>query len=168
MTEIRTPRLLLRRARRDDLAAMHAVLSDPRAMRYWSTPPHADTTRTETWLESMLAIPPGEGDDFVIECAGVVIGKAGFYRYPEIGFILRSDAWGRGLGREAVGAVLARFFETTEHPAATADVDPRNAASLGLLTGLGFVETGRAAATYEVGGEICDSVYLAARRRDRS
>jgi len=38
--EIRTPRLILRSARPDDLDAMHAVLSDSRATRWWSTPPH--------------------------------------------------------------------------------------------------------------------------------
>jgi ribosomal-protein-alanine N-acetyltransferase len=55
-------------------------------------------------------------------------------------------------------------FETYDIEAITADVDPRNEASLRLLTRLGFVETGRASATYEVEGEISDSVYLALRR----
>ena len=40
-----TERLVLRRARADDLAAMHEVLSHPRAMLYWSTPPHRDARR---------------------------------------------------------------------------------------------------------------------------
>ena len=42
----------------------------------------------------------------------------------------------------------------------TADVDPRNAASLALLRRHGFVETGRAAATWQIGDEWCDSIYL--------
>ena len=42
-----------------------------------------------------------------------------------------------------------------------ADVDPRNAASLALLTRHGFIETGRAAGTWQVGDELCDSIYLA-------
>lgn len=46
MVELVTPRLKLRRARPDDLLAMHAVLSNPAAMRYWSTPPHADLAGT--------------------------------------------------------------------------------------------------------------------------
>ncbi|MES2497639.1 MAG: GNAT family N-acetyltransferase [Pseudomonadota bacterium] len=36
MTELRTARLLLRTARPGDLDDLHAVLSDPAAMRYWS------------------------------------------------------------------------------------------------------------------------------------
>ena len=43
----------------------------------------------------------------------------------------------------------------------TADVDPRNAASLRVLGKLGFVETGRAERTFLLGDEWCDSVYLA-------
>jgi ribosomal protein S18 acetylase RimI-like enzyme len=48
--------------------------------------------------------------------------------------------------------------------AITADVDPRNVASLRLLARLGFEETGRAARTCQVGDEWQDSVYLALRR----
>ena len=48
--EIHTPRLTLRSARPDDLEAMHAVLSDPRATRWWSTPPHASGRfRCRSW-----------------------------------------------------------------------------------------------------------------------
>jgi len=46
-------------------------------------------------------------------------------------------------------------------PALTADVDPRNAASLRLLARLGFVETGRAQRTFRWRDEWCDSIYLA-------
>ena len=61
-----TERLVLRRARAGDLAAMHEVLSDPVATRFWSTPPHRTLAETEAWLDSMIASPPGESDDFVI------------------------------------------------------------------------------------------------------
>jgi RimJ/RimL family protein N-acetyltransferase len=43
----------------------------------------------------------------------------------------------------------------------TADVDPRNLRSIKLLEKHGFVETGRANGTWQVGNELCDSVYLA-------
>ena len=42
----------------------------------------------------------------------------------------------------------------------TADVDPRNESSLGLLGKFGFRETGRAERTIEVGGVWVDSVFL--------
>ena len=158
---IRTERLLLRRARLDDVEAFHAIMSDPRAMRYWSTPPHASLDESREWVTNMVEDAPGERDDFVVELDGRAIGKAGCYRLPEIGFILHPDSWGQGYAREAMEAVIAHIFATHDVARLIADVDPRNQASLGLLTRLGFTETHRAKGTWQVGDELCDSVYLA-------
>lgn len=161
MVELTTPRLLLRRARSSDLEAIHAILSDPRAMRYWSSLPHTDIGQTREWLGEMIASPPDLSDDFVIEHRGQVIGKAGFWRLPAIGYILHPDHWGRGLATEALTAVIGRVFTAFPVAAITADVDPRNDASLKLLGRLGFAETYRAERTWHIGGAWCDSVYLA-------
>jgi ribosomal-protein-alanine N-acetyltransferase len=159
--ELVTARLKLRRAAPADLAALHEILSDPVAMRFWSSPPHRDLERTRAWLDGMIADGPPLGDDFVIEHQGCVIGKAGCWRVPEIGYILHPRYWGLGFAAEACRAVIAHVFAAYDIEAITADVDPRNTASLRLLSRLGFVETGRAAATYEVDGVVSDSVYLA-------
>lgn len=157
---IRTPRLRLRRARMSDLDDLFAVFSDPRAMRYWDTPPHTDIAPTRRWLAAMIALPPGASDDFVIERDGRVIGKAGCWRIAEIGFILHPDHWRQGIATEALAAILPHVFATLAVDALTADVDPRNAAALALLARLGFAETRRARNTILVGDEWCDSVYL--------
>lgn len=162
--ELTTARLKLRRASTDDLPAMHAILSDPVAMRFWSSPPHTSLEQTRDWLDGMIAEGPPLSEDFVIEHEGRVVGKAGCWRLPAIGYILHPSCWGQGIAREAVGAVIAHVFASYDLDAITADVDPRNEASLRLLARLGFVETGRAKATYEIAGEICDSVYLALAR----
>ena len=158
--EFRTERLLLRPARPDDLEAMHAVLSDPRAMAYWSSTPHEDLEQTRNWLASMIAIQPTEGEDFIVELEGQLIGKAGLYRFPEIGYILHPEQWGRGFASEALTFVLERAFDVHGLAKVEADVDPRNSGSLKLLRSLGFRETGRAERTWDVGGVWCDSVYL--------
>ena len=163
---VRTERLLMRRAEVRDLGPMHIVLSNPEAMRYWSTPPHASLHQSREWLKAMMASPESESDDFVVEYQGRVIGKAGFWRLPEIGYIFHPDCWGQGLAHECLSALIARAFGRFDMEALTADVDPRNQASLRLLAKLGFVETGRKSATWLIGDEWCDSVYLA-RRRDR-
>lgn len=157
---IRTEQLLLRRARPEDLPGMHAVLSDPVAMRYWATPPHTDIEQTREWVQAMVDADPAVCDDFIVELDGEVIGKAGCWRLPEIGFILRSDHWRRGFAFEALSAVIAHVFANHAIEAITADVDPRNDGSLGVLRKLGFTETHRAPRTWLVGGEWCDSVYL--------
>jgi RimJ/RimL family protein N-acetyltransferase len=162
--ELLTPRLRLRRATPADLEAFHEILSDPVAMRFWSSPPHRDLDVTREWLDGMLADGPPLSEDFVIEREGRLIGKAGCWRLPEIGYILHPAYWGQGLAAEACRAAIDHIFATYDLDAITADVDPRNQASLRLLARLGFVETGRATATYEIEGEISDSVYLALAR----
>jgi ribosomal-protein-alanine N-acetyltransferase len=139
-------------------------MSDRHAMRYWSTPPHATLEETREWVNSMVAAPEAESDDFVIELDGRLIGKAGCWRLPEIGYILGPDHWGKGYAREAMAAVIAHLFSARGLDRIIADVDPRNAASIGLLLRLGFVETHRAKGTWQVGDELCDSVYFALAR----
>jgi [ribosomal protein S5]-alanine N-acetyltransferase len=159
VSTIRTERLVLRRARADDLAALHAIMSDPQALRYWSTPPHPDLATTQAWLDSMIAAPPEASDDFIVELKGQLIGKLGAWRLPEVGFLLSRDQWGKGYAAEALAAFVAHAFAgRTDH--LTADVDPRNRASLALLARAGFRETHRAQRTWLIGEEWCDSVYL--------
>jgi RimJ/RimL family protein N-acetyltransferase len=156
----RTDRLVLRTAKPSDLRPLHEILSDPRAMAFWSSLPHREEEETRQWLARMIEIPPEEGEDFIVEHAGRVIGKAGLYRFPEIGFIFHPHAWGRGLAAEALGLVLARAFEVHRLEQVEADVDPRNLGSLRLLGRLGFRETRRAKGTWLIGDQLCDSVYL--------
>lgn len=161
MTELRTARLVLRRAVPADIVAIHAILSSPEAMRYWATLPHVSMAETETWFENQFFSGDPQRDEWVIVHDGRVIGNIGIWNMPELGFILHPDVWGRGIATEAATAFLTYAFAAYPIEAVTADVDPRNAASLGLLRKLGFVETGRAERTFLIGGAWYDSVYLA-------
>ncbi len=161
MTTLRTARLLLRRATMDDLPAFWEILSDPRAMRFWSTPPHGDIGITRQWVANMVAMADA-GTDFVWELDGRVIGKGGAYAMPEIGFILHPDFWRMGVAREAMNAIIPYLCKQTD--TLTADVDPDNPASIALLTSLGFKETHRAQNTFCINGVWTNSVYFARRR----
>lgn len=144
-----------------DAEAMHAILRDPAAMRYWSSLPHKSLDETETWLDATIrAIDAGRSDDFVIESDGMVVGKAGLWSGNEIGFLLAPSTWGRGYAREALQAVIDRGFDVSGHADLRAEADPRNERCLALLARLGFVEAARAERTWCIGGEWSDSVYL--------
>lgn len=135
-------------------------------MRWWATPPHETLEQTREWVEAMAAADPAVSDDFVIEYEGRVIGKAGFWRLPDIGYIVHPDLWGRGLAAEAVAAVLRHVFATRDLPEVTADFDPNNTASRRLLERLGFEESGFAQRTWFIGGAWYDSVYYRLRNPD--
>jgi RimJ/RimL family protein N-acetyltransferase len=115
----------------------------------------------------MIANGP-DHPDFVIELDGRVIGKAGFWRLPDVGYILHPDCWGQGLASEAVGAAVDHVFRTPDIETLTADVDPENAASIRLLQRLGFVRTGSGERTWNVGGVWKDSLFYALSRADRA
>ena len=156
--EIRTERLVLRRATYDDAVAMHRIMSNPVAMRYWSNPAHKTLDETERWIASMVDNDPALSDDFIVTLNGELIGKFGAWRLPEFGFLIDPEHWGKGYASEA----MAAFIEHRRRKGATeltADVDPRNLSSIMLLARHGFMETGRATETWQVGDELCDSIY---------
>jgi [ribosomal protein S5]-alanine N-acetyltransferase len=159
---IRTKRLLLRRACLEDATAMHEILSNEVAMRYWSTPPHSELSQTQAWIADMVGAAAEVSEDFIIEVDGIVAGKVGAYRLPEFGYILHPDHWGRGLASEALSAFLGHVYNTRPRiTSLNADIDPRNTASVRLVERLGFRETGRAQRTYHTHIGWCDSVYFA-------
>ena len=170
--ELRTSRLLLRGARSDaaDAADLFEAMRDAQAMRYWSSKPHDTASETTAWLaEKMVASPHNGVTDFLIVvqpnttdgiARPTVVGKAGCWDGQELGFLLHRAYWGRGYASEAVSALLEHMWQSTEVRAVTADVDPRNAASLELLKRFGFEVTGEEKNSMETHIGWCDSVYL--------
>ena len=155
---LRTPRLTLRRARPDELDDLFAIMSDPDAMRYWSTLPHADKGVTRDRLSGMMAQDPL--GYFMLDRDGTVIGTAGLFDRNEIGFILHPAHWRRGYVTEAMRAIIPYLFATFPVDSLMADIDPRNDGSAATLRKLGFFETHRAARTYFIGGVWSDSAYF--------
>lgn len=161
---ISTKRLLLRSARIDDLGFLHAIFSNRAAMEYWSSPPHSTVAETVGIFQDMVGTFDSEGADFVVEYEGSVIGKVGFWRFPEIGYIFHPSCWRSGFATEAVSAAIEYGFIQKKLPEIVADVDPRNIGSIRLLEKLGFQETHRETETTLVGDVWCDSAYFSLKR----
>ena len=137
---IRTDRLRLRHAVVDDAPALFLAMSDPEVMRYWSTEPHASVEDTAAFVRRMMhGYADRSGvDDFVAERNGEVVGKAGYWRASELGFLFRRDQHRQGLALEALQALIAHGFGVRGFPELHAEADPENRRCLRLLTGLGF------------------------------
>lgn len=165
MPHLVTERLTLRPLQHDDATALHAWLSDPTVMRYWSTLPHKDMDETLRWVDlSLTEMAAGNAHDHAVLLGGRMIGRVTFWQGNEIGFFFDPACWGKGYAREALIAFCAYGLETLGFVEIVADVDPDNAASLALLERVGFVRTGTAAKTIEIDGKWFDSVYLALRK----
>ncbi len=158
MTPLRTERLTLRAAQDSDLAPLFRLYNNETAMRYWGSPLHRNTDDTANFIEGLKE--PGDPPYLVWDLDGTAIGCGGIRKGYELGFLLHPDHWGKGLAREACGAIIEHVWKTTDLPQIIADADPRNRASVTLLSRLGFVVTGFAARNFHFDGEWSDSVYF--------
>lgn len=157
---VQTERLCLRHPGLEDAPAFHALFADAEVMRYGSRLPHTEMAQTIAVLETTIADnAAGKADYFAVFLGDTFVGGAGVWRDDEIGFMFLRPFWGRGLAREAVGAVI-EDARARGRRRLVADVDPRNLRSLGLLRRLGFAVTGEAQKTWKLGDLWTDSVYL--------
>ena len=172
---LQTPRLALRHLRPTDAADVFAVFSDPEVMRYWD---HGPMTALEE-ASSYIADIDGHFRRRELFQWGTtdrltdrVVGTCTLWRVStphqrgEIGFALGQAHWGRGLGREAITALIGFAFDTLRLHRLEADTDPRNDRSLRLLEGLGFQRDGYLKERYHVGGARQDAVLLSLLRPD--
>ncbi|MCT4609047.1 MAG: GNAT family N-acetyltransferase [Pelagimonas sp.] len=165
---IQTRRLLLRAPKESDLQPLHGILSDPRAMRYWSRPEHTDISETKEFLAFCMQDASESHLEYMIERDGDLIGRIAMWKIAEVGFILHPDFWGQGYVTEALRAMLPEVF--TRYPqvtTVTAELDPRNLGCARLLEKCGFVQTGYEEKNFDYGGiEWTDTAYYELRRAD--
>ncbi|MCH9688752.1 MAG: GNAT family N-acetyltransferase [Deltaproteobacteria bacterium] len=159
---IRTARLVLRALVEADAEAIFVARGDPEVCRYWSGPPHRDVEETRASLHGVnqgkgsttWAITGPLGD----EALGWVTLMHVRDGVDELGYLLRKQQWGHGYAREGVAAVIGHAFEALGKHRLSADIDPRNHASIRLVRQLGFVHEGLLRENWLVAGERCDSV----------
>ena len=112
-----TERLTLRKMQRSDVSDVYKYASDGRVTRYLLWNPHltlGDTKRYLSYIERKYK--KGEFYDWGIEYLGHIVGTCGFTSFSiadnsaEIGYVLGSDFWGRGIAAEALKRVIEYGF----------------------------------------------------------
>lgn len=172
---INTRRLLLRPYHESDAEALFGIFSDPRVMRYMSTPPWASIDRArEVIARDVAAIAGGEHLSLAIErredsrlighC--VLFKLADRCRRAEIGYGLAEWAWGHGFMNEALCALVRYGFQHLSLRRIEADTDPRNGASIKTLERLGFIREGLLRERWIVNGEVSDSAMYGLLHKD--
>jgi aminoglycoside 6'-N-acetyltransferase len=142
----RSERLVLRRLCSADLDRFAAYRADAELGRYQGWAPMAREASAAfiaemaqapafvvgEWLQLAIADRAGDG---LIGDVGVHLNDAAT---AEIGFTLAREWHGRGLGREAVQALIAMLFERTAVQRIIGITDARNTASARLMTAAGM------------------------------
>ena len=157
---LKSERLVLRPLKLEDTESLHAAFSDTELMTYWSSGPHENIGQTRDYLRTNA-----ESGDYptwaITYDGGDAMGWLVFIPHREgvreIGYILRRDAWGRGIALEAIMRMLEYGFGELGLRRVFADVDPDNAPSITLLEKLGFQREGLLRGEWETHIGVRDS-----------
>ncbi|HEY6119055.1 MAG TPA: GNAT family N-acetyltransferase [Pyrinomonadaceae bacterium] len=168
-------RVLLRRLNKNDIESLFRIFSDPRVMRYWSTPPLANTQAAMDLLndihdlfEKRIMLKWG----IALRENNLLIGTATLFNLnfdngrAEIGYGLGSQFWGHGYMNEALRALINFAFDTLKLRRLEADVDPRNTGSIRTVERLGFKQEGLMRERWHVNGELQDSLFYGLLRHE--
>lgn len=133
---LRGERVTLRPLAEADRGALDAILDEPEVARWW---------RRDEWDRVVIA----DALTFAIELDGRVVGMIQFeerldpdYRRAAIDLFLSSAVHGRGLGRDAIRAVLAYLFGPLGHHRVTMDPAADNERAIRCYAAVGFRPVG--------------------------
>src|ERR1700733_5634665 len=147
-----------------DATALFAAYGDRQVCQYWSRDAYEsveETAEAVAWeIENgtSWAIVDRAGSDGAVGRISLFRGRSpGVY---EVGIILARAAWGRGLARDALDAVVAHGFGALDAHRIFADVDPDNVASVRLFERAGFVREGLLRQAWKTHIGIRDTVIL--------
>ncbi|MGE5537639.1 MAG: GNAT family N-acetyltransferase [Gemmatimonas sp.] len=147
MTELATPRLVLRPVARQDIPRIAVLAGDARVAEMTCFVPHPlSEAQVSDWFDTLArrgerafaVVRKGETD-----LIGVVSIKV-TERSGEIGYWLGVDHWGQGYMSEAVRRVVRFAVGDLKLPELRAEVFVDNARSVGVLVKAGFEVEGRA------------------------
>jgi ribosomal-protein-alanine N-acetyltransferase len=150
LSELETPRLLLRAWVEADAEHLHAAFGDPETMRYWAFPPRRDVAETVDMIRESRAVDPQIHAAFAITLrdTGEPVGMVNYHerrpihRRLALGWILDRSWQHRGIMREAVPALLNHCFERLDTNRIEARIEAENKPSVRLADWLGFAREG--------------------------
>lgn len=169
---LRTDRLILRRLRVDEAAAVAEYKNDPEVARFqdWSLPYPVDVAAERIAADQVCPWPsPGSGLNVAIEHQGRLIGDFGVGwddtgTEAWIGYTLHPEHHGNGFATEAAAAVVDLLLSQGV-TRVTASLDPLNVASVRVLEKVGFRHEG--SARIQIRGEWVDDDFFVVTRADR-
>ncbi len=158
LSEIATPRTILRPLGPADTPALHALWTAPGVRRHLWDGEVIPPERTAALVARSAALHAERGLGlWGARLAGGddLIGFAGYWHFHEppaleLGYGVAEAHWGRGYATEIAGALVRYGFDTLGLAEIRASLDAANAASARVLAKLGFLFERRAA-----GGDLC-------------
>lgn len=168
---LQTERLVLRQFELTDLDACHVYGSDPEVVKYMHFGPNTkDQTleflrdcqkwRSETPRKTFEFAITLKESNYVIGGCGMRI-KSAQNKVADLGYTLRRDQWGKGIGTEAAQVLLEFGFETLGMHRIWATASPENLQSRKILEKIGMQFEGILREDMLIRGEYRDSALYA-------
>jgi len=162
-------RVALREFTLDDVEGLAAIYGDPVVVEHMSFEPRTREQVQATIsavTQAALVVPRTEYSLAGVRPDGDLIAFARLAidtQHPgqssgQIGFALRADQWGRGLGGDVVGLLLRLGFDELGLYRLWGARSPANEASARLMTKLGMIKEGRIRGHIKVGDQWRDSI----------
>lgn len=150
MVTLVSKRLVLREFTRDDFDAVHHYASDPKVVEFMEWGPN---TRAETrrFLERNIqaqVVQPRTDYNLAITMSDELIGGCGFTihslsaKRAEIGYCIRREDWGKGVGTEVAGELIRFGFNDMKMHRIEAKCDPENIGSYRIMEKNGMQREG--------------------------
>lgn len=161
-----TPRLFLEPLKQEHAGILFPILQDARLYEFIpQMPPETEDALRERYGKLAARRSP-EGSDAWLNWALRLKGTNDFVGTVQttvhadgsarLAYMIAPALWRRGFAKEACRRVMRFLFDEFQATKIFAELDTRNAASLGLLESLGFARTGETKGAAEFKGSVSD------------
>ena len=165
--QIETERLLLRKLKNEDADEIFKLRSDENVMKYIGKDPITTMDQAKEFIQLVNnSLATNFGITWAMslkEKPGKLIGTIGHWRLmkehyrAEVGYMLLPEFWRKGIMKEALMKVIDFGFNEMKLHSIEAHINPRNAASAGILESAGFVREAYFKEDFFYKGEFSDT-----------
>ena len=165
--ELETERLLLRELTTGDASALFAIRSDPAAMKYIDRPLATTIDDALAFIKMITdALATNDSVTWAICLKDDPINVIGYVVYwhfvkehyrAELGYMLHTSYWGKGIMKEALNKLVPFAFEEVKLHSIEARINPDNIASANILESVGFVREAYFKEDYFYKGKFMDT-----------
>lgn len=168
--QLRTPRLVLRPYRDDDVDELLVIESDPEVVRYLYWEPRSReevATALAGRIGATSLATDGDALHLAVDHEGCLVGELVLWirsiehQQAEVGFVFSPLHHGQGLATEATAALLEWAFASGRIHRVFGRADARNTASVALMRRLGMREEAMMRENEWCKGEWSDEVVCA-------
>ena len=174
MVSLESEHITLREFKMEDFDAVHSYAGDPEVVKFLSWGPNS-VFETQRFLQRSInsqIVKPRTSYELGIIFHDQLVGGCGLTihslvdKRAEIGYCIRSDHWGKGIGTRVAAMLIEFGFKSLDLHRIEAKCDPNNHASYRIMENNGMLREGILREEKNIHGKWRDSYIYSILRRD--